>query len=312
MVDRLSHPHVAQRAAPVVERDVYHPQGRLLDQPVGVLAAPPRRFAERHLDDGEPPRLELGRARERLGDDAHHQRVGRRGAAPVVGVAREQEVVVVLPGDEPPGAGSPPHRLVRSGRGNDARHGHRQEFGEDGERLRELERDRAVAQHGDAAHVARAASGVVLRAGDRVEGPGAAPPAPPAARGAGREHAQQARAHGVRRERRPVVELDASSQVKHVPHPPAVNRPAVGERGLQLSVGVEPGEPVVGQGHHLPRGHVGREGGVERARVVGLVVGEARAAGARASSIAGSGRDEGGEGQFGEGERAHGSRCRKG
>src|SRR5204862_4634493 len=56
-------------------------------------------------------------------------------------------------------------------------------------------------------------------------------------------------------------------------------RPPIGERREQAAIGVELGETVIGKGYHLTRWDVGREGGIERTRIVRLVVDEAGAFG---------------------------------
>src|SRR5438034_673940 len=202
VVDRLPHPHVLERSAPVVERHVHHPQGGLLEQQVRVVPPPLRRLAERHFHHAAPPRLELRRPRERLRDDPHRQRVGGRRPTPIVRVLGEHQVVVVLPGHEAPGAGA--HRMLTEvrlrgeGRRYDRGYGHREELGKDRERLRQVEGDGRISQQLDARYVARPAGGVGFRTGDRVERPGA-PAGPPRARRQPQARVVARQARGVTR-----------------------------------------------------------------------------------------------------------------
>src|SRR5438445_546072 len=91
-----------------------------------------------------------------------------------------------------------------------------------------------------------------------------------------------------------------------VPCPPG---PASGRRE-EAAICVELCEPIERERHHLTRRHVGREGGIERAWVVGFVIGEASTPGARALPPAGRGCGEADEGKTEE--YAHVVRCRKG
>src|SRR5439155_380551 len=74
-------------------------------------------------------------------------------------------------------------------------------------------------------------------------------------------------------------------------------RPTIGERREEAAICVELCEPIERERHHLTRRHVGREGGVERAWVVGFVIGEASTPGARALPPAGRGCGEADEGK---------------
>ena len=127
---------------------------------------------------GPVPRLEqaelgtlLGRAAELEGA------VAGRGAAPVARIAREQQVVVVLPRHEAPRSGA--HRALRQVAGgrrrHDARHRHREELGKDRQRLGEGERDTRVPLDRNAAHVTRAPGSVRFSPGDGVQRPGPTP-----------------------------------------------------------------------------------------------------------------------------------------
>src|SRR6266850_380881 len=197
-------------------------------------------------------------------------------------------------------------RQVAGGRRrHDARHRHREELGKDRQRLGERERDARVPMDRNAAHVTRAPGSVRFSPGDGVQRPRPTP------FGRGGQDAQHAGAHRGGREGGPVVELDARSQVKHVPPaiPVVSRRPAIGQRRKETAIRVELGESVERERHHLTGRHVGREGGIERARVVGFVVREASSR-ARAILPAGRGSCEGGESKTEE--HAHGIRCRKG
>src|SRR5213592_556712 len=139
-------------------------------------SAPARRLLERNFDHAQPTGLELRRAGERLRDDPHRERVAGRRAAPIARISRESQVVVVLPCHEAPRSRA--HRALRRVAGrrrrHDARHGHREELGKDGERLGEGERDTRVPEDGNAAHVGRAPGSVRFSPGDGVERPGPA------------------------------------------------------------------------------------------------------------------------------------------
>src|SRR5947199_6152 len=65
-------------------------------------------------------------------------------------------------------------RVAGRRRRHDARHGHREELGKDGERLGEGEPDTRVPEDGNAAHVGRAPGSVRFSPGDGVERPGPA------------------------------------------------------------------------------------------------------------------------------------------
>src|SRR5690349_24995634 len=108
------------------------------------------------------------------------------------------------------------------------------------------------------------------------------------------------------------MKSDARSQVKYVPFSVGARVPPIGERGVQAAVGGELAETVIGEGHHLAGWDISREGRIERARIVRLVVDEADASGGRfpLRPCARAARGEGGG--TGEPESAHGVRCRKG
>jgi hypothetical protein len=105
----------------------------------------------------------------------------------------------------------------------------------------------------------------------------------------GVQHPQK-RALDVARHQRPaVVERHAGTEMKDVALAPRISDPAIGERGENPAVGIELGEAVEDECDHLARRHVGRQRGVERAGIVGLVVDEASRL--LAAAPAGAGRE---------------------
>src|SRR5205814_7685168 len=95
-------------------------------------------------------------------------------------------------------------------------------------------------------------------------------------------------------------------------------RPPLGRRRHPAGPHVVLGATVIGKGHHLTRWDVGREGGIERTRIVRLVVDEAGAFGvcspppASAPSSPPPARPRPGECGPGQPESAHGGQGSKG
>ena len=115
--------------------------------PRSVVLLPVGDLALRDLEDVDVAALELGDGRARLGDDARLERVGLGRAAPSsAGFVREQQVVVVLPLDELPRSGA--DRMLAEVRRHvvrrDRRDGHREQLGEDRERLLERDDERGI------------------------------------------------------------------------------------------------------------------------------------------------------------------------
>ena len=212
MIDGASDVGIVERPATVVEGDVHRPERRFPLQPLRVVLLPPRGLPERDFGHRYAAREKLGGARQRLGDDAHGQRLACRRPSPVVRIGRKPQIVIVLPGDKPPRARADGTlaEVGRKGRGYDRRDRHREELGKNRERFGQRKRDRGVAQDFDPGDIACTPVGVGSSARDRQERPHAA------AVGLGAQDAQEGALDISGDQRATVMERDGGPQVKDV------------------------------------------------------------------------------------------------
>ena len=189
-------------------------------------------------DDVDAPRAELRGAGARIGDRAEDEPLGRRLAAPVVGVGLEHDPLAALPFHEAVGSGA--ERLARERVHADLRVGARQDVQagevEDQRRERGFRRDLDRLGIDDACALRRPQVGV-----DRAPLVGEL--------GVDRE------LHVLRRQRIAVVELHAAPQGE-APRRRIRVLPADGQHRLEPQVGPgEVDEGVVEMNHHVVRHH---------------------------------------------------------
>src|SRR5207247_6285275 len=122
---------IVEGPATVVEGDIHCPERRFSLQPLRVLLLPPRGLPERDFGHRYPTGEKLGGAGQRLGDDAHGQRLACGRPSPIIGIRRKSQIIIVLPGDKPPRARADGTlaEVGRKGRGYDRRDRHREEIG---------------------------------------------------------------------------------------------------------------------------------------------------------------------------------------
>jgi hypothetical protein len=105
-------------------------------------------------------------------------------------------------------------------------------------------------------------------------------------------------------ERRPVVEPNAAPQVKGVYFSVRRDLPALGQCGLESRIRGESRQPIENIGDRATAWHIGREGRIERLRIVTVArVDQRTALRGRVASAAACGNDDEQRGE----EEAHGS-----